>query len=73
MISRVDEELRAEMVEAQSQVARWVTEMKASADSVALRAQRALEGDKGERMLKLSILRHPARASVPASSVAATT
>ena len=35
------------MVDAQAQLARWVTEMKAGADSVALRVQRTLEGDKG--------------------------
>ena len=47
VISRVDEQLRAEMVEMQTQVARWVTEQKACADTVALKGQRLLEKDKG--------------------------
>lgn len=46
VISRVDEEMRLEMVEAQSQIAQWVTQQKATADSLALRGQRTLEADK---------------------------
>ncbi len=49
VISRVDEELRAEMVETQALVARFATEQKHYADSVALAAQRTLETDKGAR------------------------
>ena len=47
VISRVDDELRKEMVEAQAQVARWVTEQKRHADTVALKGQRMLQTDKG--------------------------
>lgn len=46
-VSRVDEQLRAEMIEAQSQLARWITEQKQVADSVALQAQNTLDNDKG--------------------------
>ena len=49
VISRTDEELRSEMVEMQTQVARWVTEQKHSADTVALNGVRVLETDKGAR------------------------
>lgn len=47
VISRVDAELRSEMVEAQALVAKWVTEQKHCADTVALAGQRQLETDKG--------------------------
>ena len=46
-ISRIDEELRKEMVDVQAQVARWVTEQKHCADTVALKGARMLETDKG--------------------------
>lgn len=46
VISKIDEQLRAEMVEAQALVARWATEQKHHTDSTALAAQRLLEGDK---------------------------
>jgi len=46
VISRTDSELRSEMVEMQTQVARWVTEQKHSADTVALNGVRVLETDK---------------------------
>ena len=47
-MSRVDEQLRAEMVEAQAQLARWITEQKQIADTVTLQAQNTLDTDKGE-------------------------
>ena len=47
-VSRVDEQLRAEMVEAQAQLARWITEQKQIADTVTLQAQNTLDTDKGE-------------------------
>jgi len=46
VVQQVDEDLRNEMVEAQAQITRFVTEQKACADSVALRVQRMLEVDK---------------------------
>jgi hypothetical protein len=55
----VDEELRAEMIECQAQIRRWTTEQKHIVDSLALDAQRTLEGDKGARLLLQSSLRHP--------------
>ena len=48
-ITRVDEELRSEIVEAQAAMARFVTEQKHCADTVALKGQRLLETDKGAR------------------------
>jgi hypothetical protein len=47
VITRTDEELRSEMVDMQAQVARWVTEQKHNADTVALKGVRVLETDKG--------------------------
>ena len=51
VVGRVDEQLRKEMVEAQSQVARWITEQKQVADMVTLQKQRLLENDKGASLL----------------------
>ena len=57
VITRTDEELRSEMVDMQAQVARWVTEQKHTADTVALKGVRVLETDKGApslpRMLRV--------------------
>lgn len=47
VISKVDEELRTAMLEAQAQVATWVTEQKHVADKVALNGQQMLAKDKG--------------------------
>ena len=46
-VARIDQELRAEMVEAQAQVARFTTEHKQAVDTIALQATRTLENDKG--------------------------
>ena len=46
VITRVDEELRASMLEAQSTVASWVTEQKHISDKIALNGQHALATDK---------------------------
>lgn len=54
VVNRVDEELRAEMIECQAQIRRWTTEQKHSVDSLALDAQRTLEGDKGAPLLSQS-------------------
>jgi hypothetical protein len=48
VVNRVDEELRAEMIECQAQIRRWTTEQKHIMDSLTLGAQRTLEGDKGQ-------------------------
>jgi len=46
VVNRVDEEIRAEMIECQAQLRRWTTEQKHIVDSLTLDAQRTLEGDK---------------------------
>ena len=46
IMDRVDEELRAAMIEAQAKLSRFTTDMKRDIDSRALQAQRTLEDDK---------------------------
>jgi len=46
VVNRVDEEMRAEMIECQAQLRRWTTEQKHIVDSLTLDAQRTLEGDR---------------------------
>jgi hypothetical protein len=48
-VARVDDQLRAEMFEAQAAVSRWITEQKQVSDTVVLQAQRTLEADKGRQ------------------------
>lgn len=52
-MNRVDEELRAEMIECQATIRRWTTEQKHIVDSLTLDAQRTLEGDKGARAVSV--------------------
>jgi len=53
VVNRVDEELRAEMIECQATIRRWTTEQKHIVDSLTLDAQRTLEGDKGARAVSV--------------------
>jgi len=57
VVNRVDEELRAEMIECQAQIRRWTTEQKHIVDSLTLDAQRTLEGDKENLAQKKEELR----------------
>ena len=66
VISRLDEQLRNEVLTTQASVMQWVTETKHVADMVALKGQRTLSTDKGVRpavdiALEMSVALHTVR------------
>ena len=46
-VASLDKALRKEMAEAQADMCRWITEIKQTADTAMLQAQRTLDADKG--------------------------